>query len=102
VWALAVSQDERTVVTAAADSIVTFWADSTETEQREKEEKREEYVAKCVPFIQDATRSELNLPQRAKSRKLCCPSGLQKRHIFGPVNGAPPSTLQSFQRGFFD
>jgi U3 small nucleolar RNA-associated protein 13 len=51
VWALAVSQDEKTVVTAAADSVVTFWADSTETEQREKEEKREEYVAKFVCFI---------------------------------------------------
>jgi len=61
VWALAVSQDEKTVVTAAADSVVTFWADSTETEQQEKDEKWEEYVAKCVCFIQNATGSELNL-----------------------------------------
>jgi U3 small nucleolar RNA-associated protein 13 len=48
VWALAVSQDEKTVVTAAADSVVTFWADSTEAEQKEKDEKREEYVAKWI------------------------------------------------------
>jgi hypothetical protein len=102
VWALAVSQDEKTVVTAAADSVVTFWADSTEIEQREKDEEREEYVAKCVRFIQNATGSKLNLFQRAKSCELCRPSGLQKRHLSGPVNGAPPSTLQSFQRGFFD
>lgn len=101
-WALATSQDEKTVVTAAADSVVTFWADSTETEQREKDEKREEYVAKYVRFFQIAMGSELNLLQRAKSSELCRPSGLQKRHLSGSVNGAPPSTLQSFQRGFLD
>jgi len=52
VWALAVSHDERTVVTAAADSVITFWADSTEAEQREKDEKREAYVAMSVFFYQ--------------------------------------------------
>lgn len=53
-WALAVSHDERTVVTAAADSVVTFWVDSTETVQREKDEKREAYVAKYIITLGDA------------------------------------------------
>lgn len=46
VWALAVSGDGDTVVTAAADSVITFWTDSTDVEQREKDEKREELVTK--------------------------------------------------------
>ncbi|KAG8764718.1 U3 small nucleolar RNA-associated protein 13 [Ceratobasidium sp. 428] len=40
VWALAVSADERTIVSGAADSKVVIWTDSTEEEQREKEDER--------------------------------------------------------------
>lgn len=38
VWALAVSADEKTIVSAGADSVATFWEDSTEVEQAEKNE----------------------------------------------------------------
>lgn len=36
VWALAVSSDEKTIVSAGADSVATFWEDSSEVEQAEK------------------------------------------------------------------
>ncbi len=36
IWALTVSNDEKTIVSAGADSIATFWEDSTEVEQAEK------------------------------------------------------------------
>jgi U3 small nucleolar RNA-associated protein 13 len=45
---LTVSSDERTVVTAAADSVITFWADSTEEELLEKATKQAELVNMCV------------------------------------------------------
>lgn len=45
-WALAVSADERIIVSGAADSVVTFWEDCTEEEEREKETKRTELVLK--------------------------------------------------------
>jgi U3 small nucleolar RNA-associated protein 13 len=46
VWALAVSADERIIVSGAADSVVTFWEDCTEEEEHEKETKRTELVLK--------------------------------------------------------
>jgi U3 small nucleolar RNA-associated protein 13 len=46
IWALAITKDEQTVVTAAADSVITFWVDSTEIEQKEKDEKKEALVLK--------------------------------------------------------
>jgi len=46
VWALAVSTDERTIVSGAADSLVTFWEDCTEEQEEEKESKRIEMVQK--------------------------------------------------------
>lgn len=45
-WALAVSSDERTIVSGAADSMVTFWEDCTEEQEREKETKRADMVLK--------------------------------------------------------
>lgn len=45
-WALAVSADESTIVSGAADSVVTFWEDCTEEQEREKESKRTELVLK--------------------------------------------------------
>ncbi|KAL1740774.1 WD40-repeat-containing domain protein [Schizophyllum fasciatum] len=44
VWALAVSSDERLVVSGAADSVVTFWEDNTVEAQKEVEDKRTEMV----------------------------------------------------------
>ena len=46
VWALAVSSDEHTIVSGAADSMITFWVDCTEEEAAEKETKRTETVQK--------------------------------------------------------
>jgi len=46
VWALAISTDERTIVSGAADSVVTFWEDCTEQQEEEKELKRIEMVQK--------------------------------------------------------
>ena len=46
VWALAVSSDESTIVSGAADSVVTFWQDCTEEQQAEKDSQRAELVQK--------------------------------------------------------
>jgi len=46
VWALAVSSDGRTIVSGAADSVVTFWEDCTEEDEDEKEAKRTEMALK--------------------------------------------------------
>ncbi|KAJ3556580.1 hypothetical protein NM688_g1957 [Phlebia brevispora] len=51
VWALAVSSDERTVVSGAADSVVTFWEDCTEEQAQEKEAQRAEMVLKEQDFV---------------------------------------------------
>lgn len=47
-WALTVSYDEQTVVSAAADSMVTFWKDCTEEQEEEKEKKRADLILKRV------------------------------------------------------
>ncbi|KAJ7293063.1 U3 small nucleolar RNA-associated protein [Mycena rebaudengoi] len=46
VWALAVGHDEQTIVSGAADSVVTFWQDCTEEQEVEKEGKRADLVMK--------------------------------------------------------
>jgi len=46
VWALAVNSDGTTVVSGAADSMITFWDDCTEEKEAEKESKREEMALK--------------------------------------------------------
>ncbi|KZT27711.1 U3 small nucleolar RNA-associated protein [Neolentinus lepideus HHB14362 ss-1] len=50
VWALAVSKDARTIVSGAADSLLTFWEDCTEEIEAEKESKRAEQVLKEQDF----------------------------------------------------
>ena len=49
VWALAVSRDEKVIVSGAADSVINFWEDSTEKKEMEKENQRAELVSKFVP-----------------------------------------------------
>lgn len=44
VWALALSTDERIIVSGAADSVVTFWEDCTREYEEEHEAKRAEQV----------------------------------------------------------
>lgn len=48
VWALAISADEKTIVSAGADSVITFWQDCTELEEEEKLTAKTELVLKCV------------------------------------------------------
>lgn len=48
VWALAISSDEKTLVSAAADSVVTFWQDCTELEEEEKQTAKNDLVLKLV------------------------------------------------------
>ena len=53
IWALAVSSDERTIVSAGADSIATFWEDSTAAEQAEANAALVMAVQRCIapPFL---------------------------------------------------
>jgi U3 small nucleolar RNA-associated protein 13 len=51
VWALAVSADESTIVSGAADSVVTFWEDCTEEQEHQKETQRAELVLKEQDFL---------------------------------------------------
>ncbi|THH13498.1 hypothetical protein EW146_g6731 [Bondarzewia mesenterica] len=51
VWALAVSEDQRTIVSGAADSVVTFWEDCTEEQEAAKEIERAELVLKEQDFL---------------------------------------------------
>lgn len=46
VWALAISSDERTIVSGAADSVLTFWEDCTEEQAEEQEAHRADLVLK--------------------------------------------------------
>jgi len=50
IWALAISSDEKTIISGAADSVVTFWTDCTEELQLEKENQRAELVLKEQDF----------------------------------------------------
>lgn len=36
IWSLAIASDESTIISAGADSVATFWEDSSELEQQEK------------------------------------------------------------------
>jgi U3 small nucleolar RNA-associated protein 13 len=46
VWALAISSDEKTVVSGGADSVVTFWEDCTAEAEEEEQQQRAEVVLK--------------------------------------------------------
>lgn len=48
IWALALSSDEKTIVSAGADSVATIWEDSTEVEQAEKNDALVKAVQRCV------------------------------------------------------
>lgn len=43
---MAINANDKTIVSGGADSVVTFWDDSTEEEAAEKENRRAEIVAK--------------------------------------------------------
>ncbi len=48
VWALTVRRDNKTIVSGAADSVVTFWEDCSEEQDAARETARAELVMKCV------------------------------------------------------
>jgi WD40 repeat protein len=50
VWALTVSRDSKTIISGAADSVITFWEDCTEEQEAAIESARAELVLKCVPL----------------------------------------------------
>lgn len=43
---MAVSHDEKTVISGAADSVIAFWEDCTEEDAAEKEAQRSDLVLK--------------------------------------------------------
>ncbi len=45
IWALAISKDEKTIVSGGADSVAMLWEDCTAEEEKEATEKREKEVA---------------------------------------------------------
>lgn len=45
---MAIPKDEKYFVSAAADSVVTFWEDCTELEEEEKLAAKADIVLKCV------------------------------------------------------
>jgi U3 small nucleolar RNA-associated protein 13 len=50
VWALTVSRDSKTIISGAADSVITFWEDCTEEQEAAIESSRAELVLRCVPL----------------------------------------------------
>ena len=73
IWALAVSTDERTIVSAAADSVATFWEDCTEEQERENETKRTELVLRFVVILHIVFRFPIFLYQGAGLHELLIP-----------------------------
>ncbi|KAI0066551.1 WD40 repeat-like protein [Artomyces pyxidatus] len=61
VWALTVSKDSRTIISGAADSVVTFWEDCTEEQEAEKETARAELVLKSAFRIEQDFQNYLAL-----------------------------------------
>ncbi|KAH9982630.1 quinon protein alcohol dehydrogenase-like superfamily [Lactifluus volemus] len=51
VWALIVSRDNKTIISGAADSMVTFWEDCTEEQEAARESARAEVVLKEQDFL---------------------------------------------------
>ncbi|KAI0274797.1 WD40 repeat-like protein [Gloeopeniophorella convolvens] len=51
VWALTISRDNKTIVSGAADSVVTFWEDCTEEQDAARESARTELVLKEQDFL---------------------------------------------------
>jgi hypothetical protein len=43
-----VSKDSKTIISGAADSVITFWEDCTEEQETAIESARAELVLKCV------------------------------------------------------
>jgi U3 small nucleolar RNA-associated protein 13 len=48
---LTVSRDSQTIISGAADSVVTFWEDCTEEQEAARESARVELVLKYVPVV---------------------------------------------------
>ena len=44
------SRDNKSIISGAADSVITFWEDCTEEQEAATESARAELVLKCVPL----------------------------------------------------
>ena len=88
IWAIAVSSDEKTIVSAGADSVATFWQDSTEIEQDEKNDA----LIKSVQSEQDFT-NYLSLKDYRRAIKLALAMSQPGRllHLFTAVYAEPTS-----------
>jgi len=88
IWAIAVSSDEKTIVSAGADSVATFWQDSTEAEQIEKNDA----LIKSVQSEQDFT-NYLSLKDYRRAIKLALAMSQPGRllHLFTAVSAEPAS-----------
>jgi U3 small nucleolar RNA-associated protein 13 len=89
IWAIAVSSDEKTIVSAGADSVATFWQDSTEAEQNEKNDA----LIKSVQSEQDFT-NYLSLKDYRRAIKLALAMSQPGRllHLFTAVSAEPASS----------
>jgi Mg2+ and Co2+ transporter CorA len=71
-----VSEDERTIVSGAADSNVVFWEDFTEQEEQERVEQAGELVLKFVSSPLDLERnrflSDWVVPTGIKTLRITC------------------------------
>jgi U3 small nucleolar RNA-associated protein 13 len=90
IWAIAVSSDEKTIVSAGADSVATFWEDSTEIEQEEKNDA----LIKSVQSEQDFT-NYLALKDYRRAIQLALAMSQPGRllHLFSTVMNSPTSKL---------
>ena len=71
IWALAVSSDEKHIVTGAADSVITVWRDYTEERSAEKQIDVERAVLKCVSCSFDS-HCLTGTIQGTRVLELCC------------------------------
>ena len=92
-----ISSDERTVVTAAADSVITFWVDSTEAELLAKATKQAELVNMCViPNRYMSVRPHWTL-QGARLAGLLGVGRLQERYPSRALYGSTAPSRQPLQ-----
>jgi len=85
-----VSSDEKTIVSAGADSVATFWEDSTEIEQEEKNDA----LIKSVQSEQDFT-NYLALKDYRRAIQLALAMSQPGRllHLFSTVASSPSSLV---------
>ncbi len=69
VWALTVSKDSKTIISGAADSVITFWEDCTEEQEAAIESARAELVLKYVPLASILVSDVIDLATELKGTR---------------------------------